>query len=163
MSTFMCFFTGADRRPQRLKHRWERLPKHIDLSGGLRKWLHGVLWDLRIYMNLNESRYFCHGLWDSYSLWWWSYPTNRGSHTQWEELKFLAGINHNCTMYISISYEHHEWYVIACKELHCPGSNIFICFLTKLVVVWVKWVWLQQLGWLWGRFFFEITLPTARP
>ena len=23
---------------QRLKHRWERLPKHIDLSGGLRKW-----------------------------------------------------------------------------------------------------------------------------
>ena len=31
MSTFMCFFTGADRRPQRLKHRWERLPKHIDL------------------------------------------------------------------------------------------------------------------------------------
>ena len=25
-----------------------------------------------------------------------------------EELKFLAGINHNCTMYISISYEHHE-------------------------------------------------------
>ena len=36
MSTFMCFFTGADRRPQRLKHRWERLPKHIELSEGLR-------------------------------------------------------------------------------------------------------------------------------
>ena len=32
------FFTGADQRPQRLRHRWERLPKHIELSGGLRKW-----------------------------------------------------------------------------------------------------------------------------
>ena len=35
-------------------------------------------------------------------------------------------------MYISISYEHHEWYVIACKELHCPGSNIFICFFNQI-------------------------------
>ena len=37
LHTFMCFFTGTDRRPQRLRHRWERLPKHIELSGGLRK------------------------------------------------------------------------------------------------------------------------------
>ena len=75
---------------------------------------HG-LWDLRFYMNLNESpyRFFAglvvldgevihekirHGL-------WWSNPTNRGKTipqtvAHWEELKFLAAINHNCTMCI---------------------------------------------------------------
>ena len=33
LSTFICFFTGADRQCQRLKHQWERFPKHIYLTG----------------------------------------------------------------------------------------------------------------------------------
>ena len=157
-----------DRNLQWLKHRWERLTKtHRFVWRPQEVASRGVVG----FENIHEFKWFAvflprfvglvqslmvklsHKPWLPYTLW----------ITQWEELKFLVGINHNCTMYISISYEHHKWYVIACKELHCPGSNIFICFLTKLVVVWVKWVWLQQLGWLWGKFFFGITLPTARP
>ena len=54
LHTFMCFFTGTDRRPQRLRHRWERLPKHIELSSGLRKWFPAVQ-PVRISLRINEQ------------------------------------------------------------------------------------------------------------
>ena len=52
-------------------------------------------------------------------------------------LQFLAPFHISCNPDIN-KVGNRTYMVIACKELHCPGSNIFICFLTKLVVVWVK-------------------------
>ena len=73
-------------------------------------------------MNLNESQYFCHGLRDSYSFWWWSFkwknpplfveeqshipwqndPTFRGSYIQWEEPQFHRVIKQGHLIYTII-------------------------------------------------------------
>ena len=37
-----------------------------------------------------------------------------------EGFKFLAGINHNTSIYNYHIDEHHYYMLIACKELHCP-------------------------------------------
>ena len=44
-----------------------------------------------------------------------------------EGFKFLAGINHNTSIYNYHIDEHHYYMLIACKELHWPRLVTFYC------------------------------------
>ena len=51
-----------------------------------------------------------------------------------EGFKFLAGINHNTSIYDYHTDEHHYYMLIACKELHWDYPITAVCHLAFFIV-----------------------------